>query len=85
MSPTGAIMGVGVDRGTSWATTTPATIVKAGTATGLAASPGRTYDISPDGLRFLVHEPASDPSTPPPQLMIVQHFDEELKRLVSAQ
>jgi hypothetical protein len=55
MSPTGAIMGVGVDRGTSWATTTPATIVKAGTATGLAASPGRTYDISPDGLRFLVH------------------------------
>jgi Tol biopolymer transport system component len=82
MSPTGAIMRVGIEPGTSWAATTPATIVKAGIATGLAASPGRTYDISPDGQRFLVVKPASDPSTPPPQLIVVQHFDEELKRLV---
>jgi serine/threonine-protein kinase len=84
MSPTGAIMRVGVERSTSWAATTPATIVKAGIATGLAASPGRIYDISPDGQRFLVLKQASDPNTPPPQLIVVQHFDEELKRLVPA-
>jgi serine/threonine-protein kinase len=84
MSPAGAIMRVGVERGTSWAATTPATIVKAGIATGLAASPGRVYDISPDGQRFLVLKAASDPNTPPPQLIVVQHFDEELKRLVPA-
>jgi hypothetical protein len=34
--------------------------------------------------RFLVLKPASDPDTPPPQLIVVQHFDEELKRLVPA-
>jgi hypothetical protein len=77
-------MRVGVERSTSWAATTPATIVKAGIATGLAASPGRIYDISPDGQRFLVLKQASDPNTPPPQLIVVQHFDEELKRLVPA-
>jgi serine/threonine protein kinase/Tol biopolymer transport system component len=84
MSPAGAIMRVGVERGTAWAAATPTTIVKAGIATGLAASPGRIYDISPDGQRFLVLKPATDPNTPPPQLIVVQHFDEELKRLVPA-
>jgi serine/threonine-protein kinase len=82
MSPAGAIMRVGVDGGTSWAATTPTTIVKAGIATGLSASPGRVYDVSSDGQRFLVLRPASEPNAPPPQLIVVQHFDEELKRLV---
>ena len=84
MSPTGAIMRVGVERGTPWASTTPATIVKAGIATGLAASPGRVYDISPDGQRFLVLKSASDPGTQSPQLIVVQHFDQELKRILPA-
>ena len=84
MSPTGAIMRVGVERGTVWAATAPTTIVKTGIATGLAASPGRIYDISPDGQQFLVLKTASDPNTQPPQLIVVQHFDEELKRLVPA-
>jgi hypothetical protein len=57
-------------------------IVKAGIATGMASSPGRVYDVSPDGQRFLVLRPASEPNAPPPQLIVVQHFDEELKRLV---
>ncbi len=82
MSPTGAIMRVGVERGTRWTVTTPTTIVKAGIATGLAASPGRIYDISPDGQRFLVLKPASDPDTQSPQLIVVQHFDQELKRIL---
>ena len=43
---------------------------------------GRNYDVSPDGQRFLVLKPASEPNAPPPQIIVVQHFDEELKRLV---
>ena len=44
--------------------------------------PGRFYDVSSDGQRFLMVKSASDPTAPPPQIVIVQHFDEELKRLV---
>jgi hypothetical protein len=31
-----------------------------------------------------VLKPARDPNAPPPQLVVVQHFDEELKRLAPA-
>ncbi|MGH9255516.1 MAG: hypothetical protein ACRD3C_13225 [Vicinamibacterales bacterium] len=82
MSPAGAIMRVGVERGASWAATTPATIAKEGYVTALTGFVGRIYDVSPDGRRFLVLKSASDPTAPPPQLVVVQHFDEELKRLV---
>ena len=75
---------VGVERGASWAATTPATIVKEGYVTGLSGFPGRSYDVSSDGQRFLVLKPVSEPNAPPPQLVVVQHFDEELKRLVPA-
>jgi eukaryotic-like serine/threonine-protein kinase len=45
---------------------------------------GRSYDVSPDGQRFLMIKDASatsDTSTPP-QLIVVQNWLEELKRLV---
>ena len=82
VSPAGAIMRVGVGSGATWATTTPSTIVKEGYTTALGAFIGRTYDISRDGQRFLVVKTASDPNVAPPQIIVVQHFDEELKRLV---
>jgi Tol biopolymer transport system component len=83
VSPAGAILRVGVERSTSWAATAPMAIVKEGLVAGLTATPGRIYDVSSDGQRFLVLKAASEPSnTPPPQLVVVQHFDEELKRLV---
>ena len=82
MSPAGAIMRVGVVPGASWAATTPTTIVRNGNMTALTGFVGRTYDISPDGSRFLVVKPANEPNAPPPQLVVVQHFDEELRRLM---
>jgi Tol biopolymer transport system component len=82
VSPAGGILRVGVERSASWAATTPAIAVKQGYVTGLGGFVGRTYDISPDGQRFLVLKPTSEPNAPPPQLVVVQHFDEELKRLV---
>ena len=46
---------------------------------------GRTYDVSPDGKRFLmIKAPGTDASAAPPALIVVQHWDEELKRLVPA-
>jgi serine/threonine-protein kinase len=81
VSPPGAIMRVGVGPGATWATTTPSTIVKEGYTTALGAFLGRTYDISRDGQRFLVVKIASA-NVAPPQIIVVQHFDEELKRLV---
>jgi hypothetical protein len=41
-----------------------------------------TSDVSPDGQRFLLLKPASEPTAPLPQLVVVQHSDEQLKRLV---
>ena len=65
VSPTGALMRVGVERGPSWAATTPTQLVKEGYFTSLNWW-GRTYDISPDGQRFLmIKEGGSDGIRPP--------------------
>jgi len=44
---------------------------------------GRTYDISPDGKRFLVlKEGRPGDETEPTQLILIQNWFEELNRLV---
>jgi hypothetical protein len=89
LAPTGAIMGVGVEGGTAWRASPPAPVVQ---NPYYFATPGRTYDISQDGKRFLVIKP--DPEerltisvlSAAPQrltdesLIVVQHWTEELKR-----
>ena len=59
-------------------------MVKDGYVTAPAGFGGRTYDIAPDGQRFLMLKAGggADQTAAPPQLILVQHFDEELKRLV---
>jgi hypothetical protein len=42
----------------------------------------RNYDIASDGKRFLMLKAGGDATGSPPQIVVVQHFDEELKRLV---
>jgi hypothetical protein len=83
VSLAGALMRVGVERVPSWAATTPTLLIKAGCAT-LGSLSGRTYDISPDGQRFLLIKEGggSEQAAAPVTLVVVQHFDEELKRLV---
>jgi serine/threonine-protein kinase len=84
VSPTGALMRVGVERAPSWAATTPTLLIKEGYYTSPGARPGRTYDISPDGQRFLLIKEGgvADQTAAPPQIIVVQHWVEELKRLV---
>ena len=82
VSPTGALMSVGVARGPSWAATTPTLVVKEGYFTNLNWW-GRSYDISPDGQRFLmIKEGGAEGTAAPASIIVVQHWVDELKRLV---
>jgi hypothetical protein len=46
-------------------------------------NPGRTYDVSPDGRRFLMVKQGGVDQTPaPPQIVVVRNWLEELRRLV---
>jgi eukaryotic-like serine/threonine-protein kinase len=81
VSPTRALMRVGVERAASWAATTPTMMLKDGSVIAQGNNLGRNYDISLDGQRFLVVKPVNA-SNASPQLVVVQHFDEMLKRLV---
>ena len=74
-------MGVGVERGATWAAGTPARLLGEGYFTVPGGNPGRTYDVSPDGQRFLMIK-AGGANQAPPQIVVVQNWLEELKRLV---
>ncbi len=81
----GAVFGVTVEGGgANFRAGTPAKQVEGQYFVGGGdTSPGRTYDVSPDGQRFLmvkVGEP--DQTAAPPSIVVVQHWGEELKRLV---
>ena len=40
------------------------------------------YDVSPDGQRFLMAQPAAPAEPPPSEISVVLNWSEELKRLV---
>jgi eukaryotic-like serine/threonine-protein kinase len=84
VSPTGALMDVGVGRTPSWTTTAPTVVVKQGYFTNSGSFISRTFDVSPDGQRFLmIKDTTGTGSTSAPAgLIVVQHWTEELKRLV---
>jgi serine/threonine-protein kinase len=83
VSSTGALVGVRVRPGAAWVSTTATQLVNPGYFTGAGPGSVRRYDVSSDGQRFLVVKDAeTDQDGVPPQLIVVQHFDEELKRLV---
>jgi len=52
----------------------------------VAPSPfvGRMFDASPDGKQLLVIKPVAEANEQQPQIVLVQHFDQELKPLVPA-
>jgi serine/threonine-protein kinase len=79
--PPGVIMSAPIAPDESFIAGTPAVVVK---GTYLSPQTGRMYDVSPDGRRFLLikESPAEGPAPPLPQLIVVQNWLEELKRLV---
>ena len=84
MSPTGGLMSVGVARGPSWTATRPQAVVKDGYFTS-PGNPGRTYDISPEGQRFLmIKEGSVGQTSSNTGLVVVLNWVEELKRSARA-
>jgi Tol biopolymer transport system component len=83
LSPEGVLMGVRVEGGTSWRSSTPEPVLR-GQYFYSGVPNGRTFDIAPDGRRFLmIKEGGSDAAAPPQNhIIFVQHWVEELKRLV---
>ncbi len=68
--------------GAIWNAGTPTKLLEGRYLTDVAAGV-RMYDVSPDGQRFLmIKAPGTDASAAPPALIVVQHWDKELKRLV---
>jgi hypothetical protein len=82
LSPSGALMRVGVEQGPTWAAGTPTKLLNEDYFSVPGGNAGRTYDISPDGQRFLMIKASGGSNQPAPQIVIVQNWLEELKRLV---
>ena len=84
LAPSGVLMRVGVERSQTWAATVPTSLIKEGYVSVPGGNTGRTYDISPDGQRFLMIKAGggSDQTAAPASLIVVQNWFEELKRLV---
>jgi serine/threonine-protein kinase len=79
--PASTLMRVPVEaRSTVWRAGTPVALFDGRYFTG---TQGRAYDVSPDGRRFLmIKEAGGDQGDARPQIIVVQHWQEELKRLV---
>jgi len=60
-------MRVRIERGPSWAATTPTLLVTEGYFTIPGGNPGRSYDLSSDGQRFLMTKESggADPTAAP--------------------
>ena len=86
VGPNGGLMGVRAERGPAWAATAPDRVLEGNYFWGAAGSNGRVYDISPDGRKFLMIKPvaASDQTSLPVSIVVVQNWIEELKRLIRA-
>jgi hypothetical protein len=82
-APDGALMRIAVAGGPAWSAGAPAKVLKERYVVSLAGDIGRHYDIAADGQRFLMTKAVgNDATSTSPQIVVVQHFDEELKRLV---
>ncbi|MGH9256213.1 MAG: hypothetical protein ACRD3C_16780, partial [Vicinamibacterales bacterium] len=77
--PPGTIVAVPIQAGSPFAAGTPRPLFIGDYQMPVA---GRAYDVSPDGQRFLMIKAAPGEAAAPPQIVVVQHWLDELKRLV---
>ena len=81
VDPHGALMSVRVNRGPIWEASPPRQVLAPRYFLPMGGS--RNYDVSPDGSRFLLIKTAEGaPASPTQSLVVVQHWFEEVKRLV---
>jgi Tol biopolymer transport system component len=84
-APNGAVMGVSIMPGSPWKASPPTQLFAATSYTlaGVGTGLSRTYDVSPDGRRFLMMKNSDAPTqtSTAPRIVVVQNWFEELKRL----
>ena len=83
----GAVMRVSFTSGSTWKASGPIQLFPATSYTLANPTSGgapRTYDVSPDGQRFLMMKNSDAPNqaSTAPRIIVVQNWVEELKRLV---
>ena len=90
-APSGGVMRVGLTPGSTWTADTPAELIAAspyavGARGDFNEFPYRTYDVSLDGLRFLMIKNSEGPpqTSASPRIIVVQNWFDELKRRVPA-
>jgi eukaryotic-like serine/threonine-protein kinase len=85
VAPDDALLTVAVDpRGSTWNAGTVTKVVDGRYYSGRNVFTPRQFDVSRDGKRFLMIKDGSgtDHVSPPASIIVVQHWTEELKRLV---
>jgi eukaryotic-like serine/threonine-protein kinase len=85
IAPDSALIRVAVATGSAWTVGAPTKLIEGRYVTNELGVFQRNYDVAADGQRFLmIKAPGGDATGVPPQIVVVQHFDEELKRVVPA-
>jgi serine/threonine-protein kinase len=84
LSDDGALMSVPIEQGDTWRAGAPTKVLETRYLGTNSGGLGRTYDVSPDGRRFLMIKAgaASGRSGASPPIIVVQNWFEELQRLV---
>jgi serine/threonine-protein kinase len=88
VAATGALMGVPIRPGTTWTAGTPRKLLEGGQYYfGSGRINHRTYDVAPDGRRFLLIKSVGDSeqSATAASMVVVLNWTRELQRLVPAQ
>lgn len=75
------LMRVGVESAATWMATPPIKLFQGPFFMSDEGNPGRTYDVAPDGKRFLMIKMA-DAQTSERKIVVVQNWFEELKQRV---
>jgi serine/threonine-protein kinase len=84
IAPDGPLMAVRVNaRGATWSADTPTKLFDSRYFTGVEDFLP-TYDVAPDGRFLMIKEAGADQSSALPHIVVVQHWFEDLKRLVPA-
>jgi serine/threonine-protein kinase len=83
VDPEGRIVGVSVQSGPGFIAGNPQVVVKNPLVRNPPAITGRMFDVSRDGRRFLLIKAGegTEQAAPPLQIVVVQNWFEELKRL----
>ena len=78
------LLSVPVETTATFSAGTPTTVFQGAYLSPPVGLAGRTYDVSPDGQRFLMIKdaPAGDPNVAPASIDVVLNWFEELKRLL---